>query len=294
MKSLDKPRAGSYDLHCHSLASDGAWTPRQVVDTAYERGVRVLALTDHDTLDGLPEASSAASQYPDLEFVPGTELSCLWNGRVIHVVGLGFDVDYSGWPDYLQMLADLRIKRAKRIAGKLRHTGIEDLFERAKKLTAGDGVIGRPHFAKVLVESKVVSTEQEAFERFLGRGRLGDVKAEWPEIEVAVKQIKAAGGIAVLAHPTKYHFSFSKLRKLAEDFIAFGGQGIEVSFPGVSPNHQRDLLLLAERCGLVISAGSDFHSPEQHWTGLGRYPGFDRKTLTHVLDQLFGNGNNEI
>ncbi|MBT00131.1 MAG: phosphatase [Oceanospirillaceae bacterium] len=276
----------SYDLHCHSLASDGALAPDALVHRAYEAGVRVLALTDHDSLDGLAAAREAAGALDGFRLIDGIELTCLWERRVVHLLGLGVDPEAPGWAEYLANLRRLREERAERIAHKLVKAGLPDLLEVARR-NAGDGQIGRPHFAQALVDMGRVSTAQQAFDCWLGRGKVGDVKALWPTLEEAVAQVKRARGFAVIAHPTKYNLTFSRLRTLVKDMLAAGGDGIEVSYPGVTPNHLRDLQLLAEREALWASAGSDFHSPEQRWTALGRFPAF--KSSRHLLDVLIPN-----
>ncbi|WP_343222602.1 PHP domain-containing protein [Marinobacterium ramblicola] len=272
-----------YDLHTHSTASDGSLEPEALVREAYAAGVRCLALTDHDTLAGLSRARQAASELDGMHFIDGVELTCLWNGRVIHLLGLGIDPDFAGFGGYMEQLNNLRNERAEEIARKLVKKGLPDLLADARS-NAGQGQIGRPHFAQAMVERRLVLTPQQAFDNWLGQGKVGDVKACWPTLESAVGLVKQAGGFAVIAHPTKYNFTFTRLRALVDDLLAAGGDGVEVSYPGVTPNHLRDLLLLAKRKVLSVSAGSDFHSPEQRWTALGRFPPFS--AAAHLLRSL--------
>lgn len=250
---------------------------------AYAAGVRCLALTDHDTLGGLDGAGRAAGGLEGMYFVNGVELTCLWQGRVIHLLGLGIDPGFAGFGDYMTHLDALRNERAEQIARKLVKKGLPDLLPDAR-LKAGRGQIGRPHFAQAMVERKLVSTPQQAFDSWLGQGKVGDVKAAWPSLEGAVSLVKQSGGYAVVAHPTKYNLTFTRLRALTDDLLAAGGDGLEVSYPGVTPNHLRDLLMLAQRKELWVSAGSDFHSLEQRWTALGRFPHF--QASRHLLDCL--------
>ncbi|SEG71447.1 PHP domain-containing protein [Marinobacterium lutimaris] len=281
-------KPSTYDLHTHSTASDGALSPAALVEAAYNAGVRQFALTDHDTLDGLPEAQKAAAAYGDMEFYPGVELTCLWQRRVIHLLGIGINVEASQCVDYMDRLRRLRDERAEKIAAKLEKKGLPDLLPDAQK-NAGAGQIGRPHFAQAMLERGMVSTAQQAFDLWLGSGKAGDVKAEWPSLEEAVQLVKSAGGYALVAHPTKYKLTFTRLRALMDNLVAAGGDGLEVSYPGVTPNHLRDLLNLAQRKSLVISAGSDFHSPKQRWTALGRFPSFEgeRHLLSYVSPKGF-------
>ena len=284
MKPSEKYLAGQYDLHCHSTASDGALSPTDIVVRAYEQGIRCLALTDHDSIDGLEAAKQSADQFSDMTFINGIEMTCQWRKRVIHVVGLGF-TPTDELRSFLKAVTDLRDNRAEKICQKLIKKGLPDLLPYATKLADG-GQIGRPHIARAMLELELVKNEQEAFDNYLGTGKCGDVKMEWPEIESVCDIVKKAGVKTVIAHPTKYRFSFSKLRELISDFTDAGGDGIEVAYGGLSPNHHRDLLTLASRQDIIVSAGSDFHSPQYHWTKLGRYPAFQHQKYRHILDQL--------
>lgn len=256
------------DLHCHSTASDGALSPTDLVIRAREKGVTHLALTDHDTVNGLAEAKDA-SRAQGLSLITGTELSCLWKSRTIHVVGLDFEVGNAGFQAALERQNENRWARARMIAERLDKLKVSDLLERATIVSGGD-VPGRPHFARVLVEAGVVKDHAQAFKRHLGNGKPGDVKAYWPELSEVVRWINEAGGIAVLAHPRKYQLTATKLRELTADFRRAGGQGIEVSTSGQSSG---DLGFLAELCrreSLLASQGSDFHFPGASWCELGR------------------------
>lgn len=272
-----------FDLHMHSTASDGALSPTQLVEMAGQNGVRMLALTDHDTLAGLEEAAAAAA-LQNMTFVPGVELTCRWGSRVIHLLGLGINPGHAGWQKYLDHLSLLRDARAVKIAARLEARGLPaDLLEQAKEL-AGNGQIGRPHFARVLLKQGVVSSESEAFDRFLGQGKTGDVKAEWPDMQEAIAQVKASGGYAILAHPTKYKLTFSRLRILVADMVRVGLDGFEAGYPGVSQEQTGLLMRLAEQHDLLVSSGSDFHTPEHRWTQLGRFPRVD--TPRHLAFRL--------
>lgn len=268
--TIPQARPACIDLHCHSRASDGALTPTELVARATERGVTHLALTDHDTLDGLPEARQAAGA-AGIELINGIELSCLWKSQTIHVVGLDFDADAPGFLAAVAEQTDNRWRRAAMIAERLERLKVPDLLERARACADGD-VPGRPHFARVLIEAGVVKDTNQAFKRYLGAGKPGDVKAYWPELETVVRWILDAGGVAVLAHPRKYRLTATKLRALATDFQRAGGQALEVITSGQSSG---DLGFLAELCrreGLWASQGSDFHFPGAPWCELGKIP----------------------
>ncbi|WP_415902881.1 PHP domain-containing protein [Neptuniibacter sp. QD29_5] len=271
-----------YDLHCHSTASDGALSPIELLGLAKNNNIDVLALTDHDTVAGVKALQAENSS--EIKIISGTELTCLWNGRVIHIVGLGVDLESDCLNLYLSNLANLRIERSKKMSQQLVSMGLPDVFDQAKQL-AGEGSIGRPHFARALREQGAVANEQQAFKKYLGIGKKGDVKMAWPELSETVSVIKAAGGIAILAHPTKYKMTFTKLRLVIADFVKCGGEALEVSYPGITPDHHYHLLRIAKENDLLLSAGSDFHAPSQGWTDLGKYPPI-RVEGRHVLERL--------
>ncbi|MBV0933424.1 PHP domain-containing protein [Marinobacterium weihaiense] len=267
----------------HSTASDGALSPTELVERAANASIHYLALTDHDTLAGLQEAAVAAAAR-DIHFIPGIELTCLWGRRSLHLLGLGIDPAYPGWQAYEARLVELREARAAKIATRLvGKRAPADILERAR-LQAGAGQIGRPHFARALLQAGVVSSENEAFDRYLGQGKVGDVKAEWPSIEEAMGIVQASGGKAILAHPTKYKLTFSRLRLLLADLQQKGIDGFEVAYPGISPDQIGLLMRVANTLDLLVSSGSDFHDPKHHWTGLGRFPRVE--TPRHIIHRI--------
>ncbi|GAB2576357.1 PHP domain-containing protein [Nitrincola alkalisediminis] len=273
-----------YDLHLHSRASDGALAPAELVSLCAANGVQVMALTDHDTLAGINEARLAAEQI-GLNLIVGTELTCLWNRRSIHILGLGLDDAFEGVNDYQAELFCLRQERAERISERLIKKGVDaSIFDLAMRYSEG-GQIGRPHFAKALVKLRNVKTLQEAFDHYLGQNKVGDVKALWPDLRRSVEFIRQAGGIAVIAHPTKYKMTFTKLRELVADFKKVGGEGIEVGYPGLNPDQGRELIKLATQQDLLMSAGSDFHNSFNAWTLPGRFPALEVNEQ-HVLNRL--------
>ena len=256
------------DLHCHSTASDGALSPERLVDRAKACGVTHLALTDHDTVAGVCPASSAAEQ-AGISLITGTELSCLWHTQTIHIVGLDFNLNNPGLQAVLERQNDNRWSRARAIADKLTKTRVDDLLAKAIRVAGGD-VPGRPHFARVLIDEQVVKDSAQAFKRYLGQGKPGDVRTFWPELAEVVQWINNAGGIAVLAHPRKYRLTATRLRALVSDFKRAGGRALEVSTSGQSSG---DLGFVAELCRkekLLGSQGSDFHFPGAPWCELGR------------------------
>ncbi len=259
-----------YDLHTHSIYSDGTLTPRALVERARAGGVDVLALTDHDVTDGLAEARTAALA-AGIELIPGVEVSVTWGTQTVHVVGLGVAADEPALQAGLQGLRTFREWRAEEIARRLAKQGIPEAYAGARAHAKGSSV-GRTHFARFLVDAGHAKDLRQVFKKFLVRGRPGYVPGQWAELSQAVGWIHAAGGQAAIAHPARYTLSATRLRKLLEEFKACGGDGIEV----VSGSHSRDdyfrLAHLATQFGLLASAGSDYHGPEQPWIELGRLP----------------------
>lgn len=257
------------DLHCHSLASDGTLTPSAVVARAGEQGVSVLALTDHDTVAGLGEARAAAHEH-ELVLVTGVEFSCLWRGQTIHVVGLDFDDEDGALVEAVNHQESVRHERARTIDERLCKKGLPSVLAEAQALAAG--VPGRPHFARAMVDRGIVTRNDSAFRRYLGNGKVGDVRACWPGLDEVVAWIVDAGGTAVLAHPRKYGLTNNKLRKLVADFTSAGGSSLEVLSAGQSPQDAAYLARLCRESGCSASGGSDFHEPGRHWCELGKLP----------------------
>lgn len=255
------------DLHCHSLASDGALSPQDLVTRAHERGVKVLALTDHDTTAGLAQARLQADSV-GMKLVTGIEFSTQWRAYGIHILGLHFDEEHPAMKSAVARQQQARVTRSEQIAARLQKKGLPDLLADAVRCSES-GVPGRPHFAQAMVEAGLVKDFQEAFKKYLGAGKAGDVKAGWPSVGEAVEWIREAGGLAVIAHPRKYDMTLTKLRALIEEFMAAGGQGIEVSVSGQKQGEIGLLVDLCRRSGLLASSGSDFHSPRFAWADLG-------------------------
>jgi hypothetical protein len=255
------------DLHAHSTASDGALAPAALVAAAVQAELEMLALTDHDTVAGLAEAQQAAAA-AGLELVAGVELSAVWNGTTLHVLGLGIDPQA---PAFVAALADqttARHARADQIAAKLNKLGHRDAVAHAR--ASSTGVLTRTHFAQALVATGGAADFGEAFDRYLGRGRPGYVKGAWCSLEAACELIRAAGGHASLAHPLRYKLSGGALRRLVDAFRAAGGAALEVVSGLAAPHQVAALAAHARRAGLAATAGSDFHSPGSRWAALGR------------------------
>lgn len=258
-----------YDLHTHSHCSDGQLSPTELVSLARSRGVKVLALTDHDTVAGVAQAQAAADH--EIQVIAGVEFSALWKGRGVHIVGLQVDIQSSVLQAAIHQQESARGQRAKTIAERLEKAGITGALEGALHY-AGDGVVGRPHFAQYLVDAGYVTTFAQAFKRYLGSGKPGDVKQCWPELATVVSWIKDSGGLAILAHPDKYDLTRTKLYSLLDDFVAAGGHGLEVVSGQQAKSVTMNMARAASDFSLLASCGSDFHATGQSWQALGHFP----------------------
>ena len=244
---------GLLDLHTHSTASDGLLPPAQLVALAVERGLRALALTDHDTIAGLPEASAAADAAA-LRFVPGVELSTQVEAGEVHMLGYFVDTADPALRDALARFRAAREGRAEEMVARLGAAGAPIALERVHAFAAG-GSIGRPHVARALIEAGHATSLNEAFERWLVRGRPGYVERFRLTPPDAVRLIRAARGVPVLAHP----HSADDLATLLPGLLAAGLQGIECYYGDYDEARKREYLALAQRHGLVATGGTDYH-----------------------------------
>jgi predicted metal-dependent phosphoesterase TrpH len=256
------------DLHTHSNCSDGSLTPTELVARAAAAGVEVLALTDHDTVAGLAEAEHSAGRY-GLRLVPGVEISASWRAQAIHVLGLWIDpasVDLRG---VLGAQAERRRSRMRKICDRLGKLGLPGA-ELLAAVEAQPGLPTRAHLANALVAGGHVDRATQAFRKFLGPGKAGNVAAEWPPLDAVVGWIRAAGGVAALAHPARYALSAGARRRMLADFVSAGGRALEVVTGANGAQHALALATLAVKYGLMGSVGSDFHDPRLTWNPLGR------------------------
>ncbi|KGQ60719.1 PHP domain-containing protein [Gallibacterium anatis] len=265
MQKLSQISATKIDLHSHSNASDGVLSPTALILRAKEQGVEVLALTDHDTVDGIAEAKTAAQQQ-QITLISGVEISTVWQGKTIHIVGLDFDETHPAMTELLQRQAQLRYARAVEIGERFKKFGLENAFAEAQALTSGE--VTRAHYARYLVNIGMVSNEGQAFKRYLSQGKPCYVKANWCDIPTAIEVIHQAGGIAVVAHPMRYQMTNNKIRTLIEDFQQWGGDAVEIA-GGVDHNQQKMLIQWLDKLSLSASVGSDFHYP-CGWIELGK------------------------
>jgi len=257
-----------YDLHSHSTASDGTLSPTELVERAVSAGVDVLALTDHDTLDGLAEAGRAAAA-ANIRLLSGVENSVVWKNMTIHVLGLNVDAQNQALQDGLRGLLAFRDHRAGEIARKLEKAGIPGALAGADTYRRGR-ILSRTHFAHFLHEQGYAASVRDVFKRYLVKGKPGYVRGEWAPMSEALGWILGAGGMPVIAHPARYGLTRTKMAGLIGEFREAGGLGLEV----VSGSHSRDETLhmaaLSREHRLFASVGSDYHGPEKPWVNLGR------------------------
>lgn len=265
----DRTAFNLYDLHCHTTASDGVLNPEALVLRAHERGVNVLAITDHDTTQGIPPAEAAIRQHQlPLQLISGVEISTLWQNHEIHIVGLGMDIEHPALCQLLSEQAEKRQQRAEEIARRLEKAQIPGALEGARAL-AGDGEITRGHFARYIVQCGKATSIAQVFKNYLARGKTGYVPAQWCTIEQAITAIQQSGGRAVVAHPGRYQLSAKWLKRLLQFFASAGGDAMEVAQCQQPPDERQKLTKYAQEYGLAASQGSDFHLPCA-WIELGR------------------------
>ena len=259
------------DLHNHSRVSDGLLAPADLVRLAAANGVTTLALTDHDDTEGLAEAASTALGL-GIRFINGVEVSVTWQQHTVHIVGLNIDPANATLMAGLAGIRSGRLERAEKIAHELAKAGIPGALEGALRHAHNPNIVARPHFARYIVERGLARDVRAVFKRFLIKGKTGYVKHHWAELADAVAWIRGAGGIPVLAHPGRYTVGQVAMTRLMDEFVAAGGQALEV----VTSNHTRDQVdhFAAEttRRGLMASRGSDYHGPGESYLEPGKLP----------------------
>ncbi|MEO3865602.1 RNase RNM [Rheinheimera fenheensis] len=257
------------DLHSHTYCSDGVLSPADLVTRAVEKGVDVLAITDHDTVAGLADARHAIGerQLP-LKLINGVEISTSWQQLEIHIVGLNINPDCPQFLARLDTQRQARVARAEEMARRLEKNQIPDVLPAVLQLANG-AALTRTHFARHLVSIGKASTMDGVFKKYLGRGKIGYVPNNWVEMSEAIAWIHDAGGVAVLAHPLKYKLTTKWVKRLAEQFAAAGGDAIEIISPQQTPVQKRELWALCQLHGLTASVGSDFHQATT-WNDIGK------------------------
>ena len=259
------------DLHTHTSASDGELAPAALLDLQRAEGTQLTAITDHDTLGGFDQVAAATCAGTGPRLLSGIEFSAAHERREVHVVGLGFDAGDRALRAVVAAQGARRGERARQIAARLEALGYPGALEAAVRHADG-GAIGRPHFARFLIESGRVRNSEEAFSRYLGEGRPAWCGIHWPEMGEVVRWIRAADGVAVLAHPLAYSLGRGRLRALVEGFRELGGAAVEVALAGLPDADMYTVARLVRDAGMRASAGSDFHTMAQFWRRPARIP----------------------
>jgi len=272
------------DLHTHSTASDGSFPPKEVVRLAKEGGLKAIALTDHDTIDGIPEAMAAGARW-GVEIIPGVEISAHFPGGTMHV--LGYFIDYTNGllDERLAVLKQARADRNPQIVAKLNALGIPLTMEQVVRVSGG-GQVGRPHIARALLEAGYVSTTQEAFDKYLRNGAPAYVeKFRFPPRD-ALAMIREAQGVPVLSHPFTLELgSAYALKNTLLELKDLGLAGIEVFYSDHSREQEALYLKLATELGLLVTGGSDFHGQNKPEVALGTMPS-QRKVTYKLVEAL--------
>lgn len=267
----------NFDLHNHSTASDGLLAPAALVRLAAQNGCDALALTDHDTVDGIAEAAAAAREI-DLDFVAGVEISVTWapdidsKSTTLHIVGLNIDVAHDTLIEGLASVRNGRIDRARAIGADLERVGIPGTFDQACAYAENKTMISRTHFARALVESGHVKDVGGAFQKYLTPGKPGFVPHRWATLADAVGWIRAAGGVAVIAHPGRYNIDSAAMTQLLTEFKALGGAAIEVVTGSHTNKQFGEYAARAREFGLMASRGADYHGPGESAAEPGTLP----------------------
>lgn len=248
------------DLHVHTTASDGQFSPSQIIQMAVDKGLSRIAITDHDTAAGLEEAKAAAQELK-INFVAGTELNISFPTGEFHLLGLGFTHISPSLNEIFEDLVKSRQERNENIISKMQKDGIQISLEEVQK-DYPDTILGRPHFAAELVKKKVVKNRQMAFDKYLAKGRPWYVDRVGANLDQAIVAIKESGGLPVVAHPMSLYLSWGKLPETLQNFYERGVAGIEAYHPGARMTECLRLEELARKIGLFVTAGSDFHGPK--------------------------------
>lgn len=259
------------DLHCHSTISDGLLTPTQLVERAAMRGVKTLALTDHDDVAGLDEARQVAVA-KNITLINGVEISVSWRGRTIHIVGLNIDPEYPPLVQGLAFIRSGRAERAREMADQLDKHGIHGSLEGAYKYVGERRLIGRLHFARFLVEQGHAKNIKSVFKKYLVKGKPGYTPHEWAALGDAINWICGSGGRAVIAHPARYQLGKNVLGDLLNEFRQSGGSAIEVITASHTPEQVKIFAQHAQNMEFLASCGSDYHGSGESYFDLGQLP----------------------
>ncbi len=273
------------DLHLHSVFSDGSETPRAIIDLAVRAGLTAIALTDHDTLDGVAEAAAAAAA-AGLTFVPGTELSVDWTTGPMHLLAYFLEPGTGPLQDRLEDIQAGRARRNEQIVARLRSLGFDLSLEEVAAEAGGRGV-GRPHFAAVLLRKGYVADLRQAFDRYLAAGRPGYVNRERLDAITAIRLARASGAVPVIAHPHTLGITAADYTAAFEQLAAAGLGGIEAHYAEYRPEMRQHLAAVCRRLGIAATGGSDFHGTYKPGLQVGSGHG-DLAVPDEALEELRG------
>lgn len=272
------------DLHTHSTASDGTFSPGDLVNKAVSQKLKVLAITDHDTVAGLEEAKKAA-QNQDIIFIPGIELNIQWPTGEFHLLGLGLKQVSDDLNSIITYLQRQRETRNQKIVELLNKDGFEmtmtELIDRFETES-----IGRPHIAQMMVEKGYVKQRQQAFDNFLGKGRKYYVDRAGADLSMASKAIKNSGGVPVHAHPLSLYLSINTLETTMEEIKAKGVMGLEAYHPAIRVSQGQQLEKIARKLDMFVTAGSDYHGKVRADRHLGKTAGNEKINDRFYFEEL--------
>jgi len=276
-----------YDFHAHTHYSDGVLSPSQLVMRAHEKGVELLAVSDHDSISGIEEAKEfVSSKSLSLTVIQAIELSAQSDFGDIHIVGLNIDSNNSDLVALTKQQQQKRWSRVEAMELKFKKLPVEGVLA---DLTAScKQVVTRSHVARSLIKLGYAKDNNQAFKKYMGKKGRVKVATDWVTMEQAISIIQGAGGLAILAHPTRYPMSNRRLSYLIEEFKIASGDAIEVSYPSISPDKMGWLEIQRSKNNLLASGGSDFHYPDLKWSDLGRFPRIP-DDVPHVLNAIKDN-----
>jgi len=261
------------DLHTHSYYSDGVLSPKDIVMKAVNAGCDYLSLTDHDSIEGLTEASIYSKDF-SLNFIQGVEISAKHLSQSVHIVGLGINSNNKFLVHGLMKNNKLRIDRAKEIGKSLAHAGIENAYEKTKSLSKTK-YITRTHFAQMMIKENICNNLSSVFKKYMTGNKPGAVKVDWASSVEVINWIHQSGGLAILAHPLRYKLTLTKMKKLVSELKEIGLDGIEIVNSFSSLDDITKSKTIADDYELLYSCGSDFHGWPNQSIELGKIPLYD-------------------
>ena len=247
------------DLHVHTTMSDGEFTPKEIITLAKKEGIKVIAITDHDTIDGISQAREECIKN-GIEFIPGIELSAIDNGKEVHVLGYYIDEKNIEFNDFCNKSIQKRNERNIKFVDLLNRLNVDISMEEIQNST-DSRVISKIHFADCLLKRKNTTYFREAFKKYFNKKEFKCIKGEFPSVEECIKNIKKAGGVAVLAHPKILNHNQQVLEEKIKEYKSFGLDGVECYYTGHTNSEMREYCNLANKYDLFVTGGTDYHGP---------------------------------